>query len=100
MGIIKVAQSDADVESTFRVFQQLRIHFTDIEVFVKRVRMQIMQGYVLVYLVDDGDVRAIAGYRIDDNLEDVESRHETLPVLKICPSSTVLYRFCLKPCCY
>eukprot|EP00884_Botryococcus_braunii_P006335 jgi/Botrbrau1/15702/Bobra.4_1s0075.1 len=76
MTIIKPATTDTDIAATFNVFQQLRVHLNDVDDFVQRVKTQQEQGYVLVALLDDaGEVRAIAGYRIWDNLETVEPRY-------------------------
>ena len=67
MASIRLAQSDDDVGRCFRVMQQLRPHLKDHE-FVPAVRRQEREGYRLALLEEDGAVRAVAGYRVMDNL--------------------------------
>ena len=64
---IRVAVSDADIDGCYRVMVQLRPHLAR-ETFVERVRRMADQGYRLAFLTADGDVRAVAGYRIIDML--------------------------------
>lgn len=47
--------------------QQLRTHLRKAD-FVETVRRQQAGGYHLAYLRENGEVRAVAGYRIIDNL--------------------------------
>jgi len=47
--------------------QQLRPHL-DTAVFIERVRRQWQEGYRLVYLQDGGDIRSVAGFRIQEML--------------------------------
>jgi GNAT superfamily N-acetyltransferase len=64
---ITLAESDDDIARCFAVMHQLRPHLVDAS-FVATVRRQQAEGYRLALLSDDGGVRAVAGFRILDNL--------------------------------
>ena len=64
---INVAESDAEIDSCFDVVSLLRPHLKRQD-FVRLVRSMQPQGYRLAYLTADGDVQAVAGYRIIDML--------------------------------
>jgi GNAT superfamily N-acetyltransferase len=64
---IATAESDETIARCFRVMAQLRPHLIENE-FVPRVRRQQAGGYVLVYVEDGGDVLAVAGFRLIENL--------------------------------
>lgn len=64
---IRLARSDEDVLRCFPVMQQLRLQLNRDE-FLPTVRRQEAGGYQLALLEDDGEVRAVAGYRLIDNL--------------------------------
>ncbi len=62
------AQSDEQIASTFDVMQQLRPHL-ERESYVARIRqLAASDGLQLVALADEGEVRAVATYRIMDML--------------------------------
>ena len=65
---IELADSDAQIAATFDVMRQLRSHLVR-EEYVPRIR-QLMNndGFQLGALIDDGEVRAVAGYRYMDML--------------------------------
>jgi GNAT superfamily N-acetyltransferase len=65
--IIEPATTDAQIADTFPVMHQLRPHL-DAAVYVQTVRRQETSGYVLVSLSDEGVVRAVAGFRVLDQL--------------------------------
>ena len=67
MTSIRRATSDEDVLRCFPVMQQLRLHLKH-EEFLATVRRQETGGYRLALLEDEGEVRAVAGYRVLDNL--------------------------------
>ena len=46
------------------VMRELRLHHTDERAFVRQVQKQMREGFRLVYLESDGEVRAAGGYRI------------------------------------
>jgi len=64
---IRVAESDAEIDSCFLVMSLLRPHLKR-EEFVHLVRSMELQGYRLAYLTGDDAVQAVAGYRIIDML--------------------------------
>lgn len=78
MIVIQRATTAAEIAATFEVFQELRVHLKDVSEFVSRVQSQQEQGYVLLSLLDDDEVKGIAGYRIWDNLEAVEPRFKSV----------------------
>jgi GNAT superfamily N-acetyltransferase len=65
--MIKVAESDAEIDFCFPVMSLLRPHLQR-EDFVRLVRSMEPQGYRLAYLVLEDEVQAVAGYRIIDML--------------------------------
>jgi GNAT superfamily N-acetyltransferase len=64
---IKVAESDAEIDSCFDVMSVLRPHLKR-EEFVGSVRKMAPQGYRLACLTADDAVQSVAGYRIIDML--------------------------------
>ncbi len=65
--VIRVAGTDREIEACFPVMAELRPHLAGGE-FVARVRRQMGEGYRLAYLLEDGAVRAVAGFRVSENL--------------------------------
>ena len=72
MSQITLARTDTEIADCFSVMAQLRPHLSA-DRFVDQVRRQMTDGYHLVRLDADGVVRAVAGYRIYENL--VRERH-------------------------
>lgn len=64
---IRIAESPADILRCFEVMEQLRPHLSR-EEFVPRVQRMRREGFVLAFLEEDGEVRAVAGYRFLDLL--------------------------------
>jgi GNAT superfamily N-acetyltransferase len=64
---IETPETDAEIAACFSVMSQLRPHL-DKGSFVARVRAQMGSGYALAALVDGHQVRAVAGYRLGENL--------------------------------
>ncbi len=64
---IGVADTDTEIARCFAVMRQLRLHLRE-EEFVPRVRLQQRDGYRLVFLEDEGEVVATAGFRVIENL--------------------------------
>lgn len=63
--LIRLAESDDDIRSCYPVMAELRPHLQP-EDFVARVRKQAKNaGYKLAYLMD-GEVKAVAGFRISE----------------------------------
>jgi len=61
---IWLAQSDTQIARCFPVMFELRPHLVE-ETFVRLVRAMQKEGYVLAALEADGEVRAVAGFRIN-----------------------------------
>lgn len=64
---IALALSDSDIERTYVVMSQLRPH-VPAEAYVARVRRMEKEGFRLAYLEEAGEVAAVAGFRIMDQL--------------------------------
>lgn len=64
---VQLARSDEEILRCFPVMQQLRTHLQEGD-FVSTIRRQEDGGYRLAYLEDAGAVRAVAGFRVIDNL--------------------------------
>ena len=63
-----MVESDEDYRASFPVMQELRPHLADAAAFVEQARRQATQGYRLLAAWQDGQVRALAGYRVQENL--------------------------------
>ena len=61
---IWIAQSDKQIARCFPVMFELRPHLVE-ETFVPLVRAMQKEGYVLAGLEAEGEVRAVAGFRIN-----------------------------------
>ncbi|WP_342705564.1 GNAT family N-acetyltransferase [Burkholderia arboris] len=67
---LKRAVTDEDYRSALDVMRELRPHLTDADAFVRQMRRQAEQGYVLLtarHATPDGAVVALAGYRHLEN---------------------------------
>jgi GNAT superfamily N-acetyltransferase len=65
---IKVAETDVEIVGCFPVMAELRPHLGE-EEFIRRVKRQhSAAGYELVFLEDEGEVKAVAGFRITESL--------------------------------
>ena len=65
---IQLAKSDAEIRACFRAFSELRPHLTE-EAFISQVKRQMQNhGYALVYILDQDQVVAAAGYRVAEFL--------------------------------
>ena len=64
---IFVATDQKQIERCYPVLKQLRPHLNDAD-FGERVKRQQRQGYILVFLELERTVRAVAGYRLLENL--------------------------------
>jgi GNAT superfamily N-acetyltransferase len=65
--MIREAETDEEIARCYPVMRQLRPHLAEAE-FVPAVRRQFGGGYHLAYLQDQGEIRAVAGYRCIENL--------------------------------
>ena len=67
MADVKAAETPDAIQRCFRVMSLLRPHLVEAE-FVPRVQAQQRQGFRLAYVEDDGEVVAVAGYRVMEML--------------------------------
>lgn len=64
---ITLADTDAQIAACFPILAQLRPHLVEVE-FIARVLLMREQGFQLASLSDGGQVRAVAGFRLLENL--------------------------------
>lgn len=64
---IALAESDAEIAGCHPVMHQLRPH-VPLDGFVARVRRMQGEGFRLAYLAEAGEVRAVAGFRVLEQL--------------------------------
>lgn len=64
---IHIASTDDEIRACFPVMVQLRPQFAE-DAFLAQVRRQQQEGYQLAYLADGGQVRAAAGFRLQEML--------------------------------
>lgn len=60
--------SEQDYQASFDVMRELRPHLSDAVTFAAQVRRQAGQGYRLLAAWQDGQVKGLAGYRLQENL--------------------------------
>ncbi|WP_273842879.1 GNAT family N-acetyltransferase [Rubrobacter calidifluminis] len=65
--------SDEEVAATFGVMRQLRPHLGSAEDYLRRVRRMRKEGYRLAAVLEDGEVRSVAGFRVQESL--ISGRH-------------------------
>ncbi len=65
--MIRHADNDHDITRCLPVMRQLRPHIPQADL-LPRIRRQMRQGYRLAMLEGDGEVIALAGYRLSENL--------------------------------
>lgn len=83
---IQLATDSEQIGSCYKVMHQLRPHITSEREFVEQVQRQLQEGYHLAYIQDDGEIKALAGFRfleflawgrvlyIDDLVSDAATR--------------------------
>lgn len=65
---IRLMDTDDGIASTFPVMKQLRPHLSE-ETYVAQIRrLQREHGFQLAALLSDGQVRAVAGFRLSESL--------------------------------
>ena len=67
MPAVKLAKTDSEIRACFPVMRELRTHLLEAD-FVARINRQQQGGYQLAYVDDGGAVRAVAGFRLMENL--------------------------------
>ncbi len=65
---IKKAQTEHDLRRCFPIMVQLRPHLTEDEFVERALRQSERYGYTVAYVEDEGQVYAVAGYRISECL--------------------------------
>src|SRR5439155_90315 len=65
---IAIATTPEEIGRCHSVMRELRPLFQETEQFVERVHRQQKEGYQLAFLESDGEVCAVAGYRILESL--------------------------------
>ncbi|WP_338758935.1 GNAT family N-acetyltransferase [Massilia sp. METH4] len=65
---LSAIESEEDYLASFAVMQELRPHLGDAAAFAEQARRQAGQGYRLLAAWQDGQIRALAGYRVQENL--------------------------------
>ncbi len=64
---IRLTHTEAEIAACFAVMQELRPHLSPDE-FVERVQRQQQQGFLLAALEEEGEVMAVAGFRLLESL--------------------------------
>jgi len=59
--------SDRDIQAGFAVMRELRPHLTDAAAFTAQVHRQARQGYRILAAWQGGQIKALAGYRLQEN---------------------------------
>ncbi|HGM5582577.1 TPA: GNAT family N-acetyltransferase [Pseudomonas putida] len=62
------AETDAQLHACFAVMCELRPHLADAAAFIDQVRRQTRQNYRLLAAWQGEDAKALAGYRLQENL--------------------------------
>ena len=65
---IAIANTPEEIRRCHLVTRELRPLFHEPEQFVERIQRQQKEGYQLVFLESEGEVRAVAGYRFLESL--------------------------------
>ena len=65
---IRIAETDADLRKTHRVMAQLRTHLGEDEYVAQVKRQRERERYQIVALYQDGQVRAVGGFRLGTSL--------------------------------
>lgn len=60
---IQQAKTIEQIQVCYKVMRQLRPHLNDEHAFVQQVHRQMAEGYKLAYCEDEGEVRAVIGFR-------------------------------------
>lgn len=68
MAEVKIMKTDIEIMETFSLMKQLRPHLLE-EQYVEKIKnLQTQFGYTLVGVVDEGQVKAAAGFKINESL--------------------------------
>lgn len=69
---IRIAETNDEIMACFLILQEIRPHIEK-ENFIQIIRNQQVQGYQLVYLAIDTDIKTVAGFRFMQTL--VSGKH-------------------------
>lgn len=58
---------DQDIQASFAVMRELRPHLTDVDAYTAQVHRQAGQGYRILAAWQGDQVKALAGYRLQEN---------------------------------
>jgi len=65
---IRIAITEAEIRACFPAMHELRPHLLEEDFTAQVKRQQSNHGYVLVYIAEQGQVQAAAGYRVAEYL--------------------------------
>jgi GNAT superfamily N-acetyltransferase len=65
--VIISANSDEEIQACFPAMRELRPHLQE-PVFLEQIKRQQQQGYVLVYIKSQEQIKSVAGYRFAEFL--------------------------------
>jgi ribosomal protein S18 acetylase RimI-like enzyme len=65
---LRDVQTEAELRACYPVMKELRPHLASVDEFVARVTRQNEQGYRILAAWEHGEVVALAGYRLQENL--------------------------------
>lgn len=60
---VLLVENEDQIRSCYPVMRQLRPHLDDEQEFIAQVKRQIEAGYHMAYIKDDGQIKALAGFR-------------------------------------
>lgn len=60
---IQLATDDQQICACYKIMHQLRPHIASERAFVAQVQRQMQEGYHLAYVQDEGQIKALAGFR-------------------------------------
>ncbi len=66
--LLRHAESDDDLRACFPVLKELRPHLNNAAQLVAALRQQTPQGYRILAAWEGDQAKAVAGYRVQDNL--------------------------------
>ena len=65
---LRIVETEEQLRACYPVMKELRPHLVSEDEFVQRVARQELQGYRILAAWEGGEVAALAGYRLQDNL--------------------------------
>ena len=65
---IHTAASTEKIRACYPLMCELRLYIADEQAFVAQVQRQMAQGYTLVYIQEEADIKALMGFRFQEFL--------------------------------